>query len=505
MSRLEQLSTSSNIRHTGVRSDPVAAIWSCASAEFSQEQPELLSQMTGADPRFVPPAWSKLISYMMEPAVYTLQAGFEASNYSTILGRGPLSLIQSDLLSKLGPGDVFVWIGVANLEWRENRTATTYFVRDVFRSLTARGVLTVFYSTESYLHMTCAAKRSLPVREIWEYTRANELCCPDDPDAARVRYVPPGYHPRKVIAGSRGPDQWALKQSQVLQRPQAPKLVFFGSNNAWYWMRFACLRHVTKTLLSGWGLNEDVGEQCASTLCGKCNATEQPRCPFAPAHSAMDDYHWDGTVANNHFFLNVHKVCDWATNEHDPMSTSNASCESFRLAALLSAGAHVFSEHCHPADEQEYGDLVRFVPIQNLSDEVIASWRAAADKKGPGPTLLAAAEERARRFAIRFAPGTIFARAGITELLTAHRSGRGRHHQHDRAEQRAAILRVLNASSSSSFFVRSRFPHVPAFCCLTEAECHIQHQLTHVRVRGNMTKLLEMQEESRNRRRPRKP
>lgn len=504
MSRLEQLSTSSNIRHTAVRSNPIAAIWSCASAEFSQEQPELLSQMTGADPRFVPPAWSKLISYMMEPAVYTLQAGFEASNYSTILGRGPLSLIQSDLLSKLGPGDVFVWVGVANLEWRENRTATTYFVRDVFRSLTARGVLTVFYSTESYLHMTCAAKRSLPVREIWEYTRANELCCPDDPDAARVRYVPPGYHPRKVIAGSRGPDQWALKQSQVLQRPQVPKLVFFGSYNAWYWMRFACLRHVTNTLLSGWGLNEDIGEQCASTLCEKCNATEQPRCPFAPAHSAMDDYHWDGTVANNHFFLNVHKVCDWATNEHDPMSTSNASCESFRLAALLSAGAHVFSERCHPADEQEYGDLVRFVPIQNLSDEVIASWRAADEKKGPGPTLLAAAEERARRFAIRFAPGTIFARAGITDLLAAHRSGRGRHHQHDRAEQRAAILRVLNASSSSSY-VRSRFPHVPAFCCLTEAECRIQHQLTHVRVRGNMTKLLEMQEESRNRRRPSKP
>ena len=124
---------------------------------------------------------------MMQPAVQTIRAGLEANNFMTILGNGPIELLHSNVLSTYGPGDVFVWAGVSNLEWTFAKDDPRMFVRDAMRNLTAKGVLTVFYSTESYLHMSCDEKRALPVREIWEYTRTNVLCCPDDPKAARVR------------------------------------------------------------------------------------------------------------------------------------------------------------------------------------------------------------------------------------------------------------------------------------------------------------------------------
>ena len=484
---------------------PRAVIWSCVSSSPTHDAPNFTKAQLADDALWKPPTWAKLIAYMMQPAVLTLEAGFAANNFSTILGGGPPALITSGLLESLGPADVFVWVGVGNMEWRVNRHATGFFVQTTLQQLTARGVLTVFYSTESFMHMSCVKKRSLPVREIWEYTRTNTLCCPDDPAAARVRYVPPGYHQRLHLAGSLVTGGHSRASTPPKARVAPPRLVFFGSAVSWYWMRYSCLRHVATGLIRSWAQTDpqrapQLNPQCASTACGRCaNAL----CPLYTAHDATDARSWDTLVGGNRYFLNVHKICDWATNDVDPFASSNASCESFRLASLLSAGAEVFSEHCHPADEAEYRGLVRFLPIANISDEVMAAWRAAnrsststsriadggADQASTdqGPS---SAETRAREFSTRFAPAAIFDRAGITKLLAAHRLG--------------TEVRVTSGGRrgrEAATELHQRFPDVPSFCCMTESECNVHVMLTHIRVRGNLTALHEWQAENIARRR----
>ena len=122
----------------------------------------------------------------------------------------------------------------------------------------------------------------------------------------------------------------------------------------------------------------------------------------------LDNGGWDYELNRSSTFLNVHKAC--AINS----STSAAACESFRLAPLLSAGAIVFSEHCHRDDEHEYAGLVHFAPVPELGPAVVATWQHEA----PGGLILGASE-RAALFARRFAPAVIFERAGVTDLLAA--------------------------------------------------------------------------------------
>ena len=458
-----------------------AAVWNCVQRRAPP--PGNLSLPQVFDPQLAHPGSSGLIWYMMQPAVSTLQGGLEANGFSTTVGDGLVDLLRSDLLATLGPGDVFVWVGVANMQWRLVAGGPTVVV-DILRNLTARGVLTVFYSTETFNAHTCAAKRALPVREIWEYTRTNTLCCPDDPEAGlRVRYVPPGSMTRATLAGSE------LRERRT-KSVQSPKLAFMGSAAPWYWMRRTCLRHVARGLIDEWTAREPrisgkFNPQCAESACDRCNTT----CPLAIKHSADKDEAWDTIVGSHRFFLNMHKVCDWAMDGAEPIHHSNASCESFRLAALLSAGAEVFSEHCHPADEREYDGLVRFLPMQNLSAEVIAAWYT--------PERSTAAE-RAARFAERFGARAIFERAGLTEALAAHR--RAPFSSHPGRNLRGQSLVELAgrgpgtvaapADVRSAASLRQRLT-IPPFCCVTEAQCAIKSLLTNSYVRGNMTRLEE--------------
>ena len=404
------------------------------------------------------PDWSRLVYFMMQPAVQTLQAGLEANHFSTTVGGGPFDLLSSGLLhGGLTAGDVFVWVGVSNLEWRWSLNSTQMVVRDAMRNLTAKGVLTIFYSTESFRSMTCEEKRRLPVREIWEYTRSNVLCCPDDPASQiRVRYVPPGYVPRAVVAGGARSNSVGQAVRSILDRPDAPpRFVFFGSLAPWYWLRNRCMVHITHKLTDGWRELDDstaraaasLNRQCLNTACSLCNVSA---CPVVIKHSMSEDHHWDNVVGRHRYFLNVHKACEWGLTMSDPVAALNVSCESFRLAALLSAGADVFSERCHPSDEQEYDGLVRFLPIESIASSVLAAHQA--DPRGE----LAAtrASERLKLFAQRFAPAAIFERAGLPATLMAHRELRN------------------EAWSGTS-------PHVPEFCCQTNEECRISNTRTH--------------------------
>ena len=460
-----------------------AVVWNSMSADkFPLEQLESLNLPMP----FRPPAWSKLIWFMMQPAVQTLRAGFEAARFATKVGSGPLELLQSGLMQTLGPGDVFVWVGVGNLEWNFGGNNTRMVARDAMRNLTLRGVLTVFYSTESFRHHTCAAKRQLPVREIWEYTKSNVLCCPDDPGTVRVRHVPPGYVPRLRLAGSRRP-------AKAAGTGAVPKLVFFGSASSSYWMRHQCLIHVTRSLVAKWAETDaasasaaaSLSTQCVDSVCQRCNASRY--CPVVVKHGAKgagEDREWDAIVSEHTLFLNVHKVCDWALplGGREPIRASNASCESFRLAALLSAGADVFSEHCHPADEQDYEGLVRFLPMETLSSAVVKAWREGAGGAS-------SAERRARLFAERFAPAAIFERAGLPAVLAAHRESRSSGWSGSSGSPRFEFGHSLEWMWSNKEPIRSVFPKVPPFCCLNEAECKIVHGLTDMRVRGDVNKL----------------
>ena len=501
---------------------PRAAVWTSArnrahaASELSVPgRPELLAKQQ--------PGWSKLIWFMMQPASETLRSGFEANGYATTMGAGPMELMRSGLLDSLGHGDVFVWVGVANLEWSFGvNNDTQMIVRSALHNLTAKGVLTVFYSTESFLAMTCAAKRQMPVREIWEYTRSNVLCCPDDPAFIRVRYVPPGYVPRSAsglpgssLTGTSGSGGSGGSGSRMQRLPadSPPQLLFFGSNAPWYWMRRRCLAHVARRLADGWASSGHppsvraaaaLSKGCLATGCAQCNSS---LCPLVIKHTQSgDNKEWDRSVASHRYFLNVHKVCDWGLNDVEPAASSNASCESFRIAALLSSGAEVFSERCHRADEIEYGDLVRFLPMENLTDAVMAAWRAQATRE-------AATRERVRRFAERFAPAAIFERAGLGAALAEHReksrARRDRGWQWRPPPSWGLFLSMEGGTSSELSFhgvkpLRTVFPNVPAFCCLNEAECHVTNTLTSSRIRGNMTRYLELLH-SPQRRKPARP
>lgn len=448
-----------------------AAVWSCVrKGQYTSH--ELMKLLPPGPPppkgkSLRQPDWSRLIHFMMLPAVQTVQAGLEANGFATTLGGGPLELLHSAVLRELGVGDVFVWVGVGNLEWTFAANDTRMVVRDVMRNLTAKGVLTVFYSTESFLSMPCSEKRALPVREIWEYTRSNVLCCPDDPSTVRVRFVPPGYVARSTLAGATRATGSAPVR-RVADRPDAPpRLLFFGSVVQWYWLRKRCMVRIAQDIVNGWATGNErsaraaaaLNRQCLVTACDQCNAS---LCPIVIKHSMSEDSHWDATIGKHLFHLNVHKACEFGLTLSDPSAALNVSCESFRIATLLSAGADVYSERCHPTDEQEYEGLVRFLPIEKLSASVLDAWRSDP----LGELAGARARERVKLFARRFAPAALFERAGLPAALAAHREGG---------------IGTWPAVRSDNESLRQLFPSVPQFCCLTVDECRAAGQRTSMR------------------------
>jgi len=190
-------------------------------------------------------------------------------------------------------------------------------------------------------------------------------------------------------------------------------MVFIGSMNVWYDKRRSCVREVARGLM----LAHTNGTEPAAnvTMCSKYFCQHEQcaaSCRLQLRGHLLSDQGWTQELSSASTFLNVHKAC--YTNR----SQSDAACESFRLAPLLSAGAMVFSEHCHRSDEREYTGLVHFAPVVQLGAAAVASWRQEAiDGIILGP------RKRAAAFAERFAPAVIFERAGITAMLAAHRAG----------------------------------------------------------------------------------
>ena len=434
-------------RNKMVVAPPRALVWSSvrASNSSNSSRPQSLSE--------------RFIAFMFQPAVRTVTEGLQASGFETIQGSGLGELRESGyrrLIEGLGAGDVFVWIGTANMEPVNFRR-----VESMLRSLTIRNVLTVFYSTEAFQHHSCDRKRLVPVREIWEYTAVNVVCCPDDPSGIRVRYVPPGY---SVRAAGR-----PLAASEVTS-PAIRTLAFLGSVTRLYDMRTSCAKHIVRGLVDRLGTRASpsgsppLPSRCIDSLCNPrwCGAAHAS-CPFRSIKSADSDETWSATMARHSTYLNLHKACGWAASvghEHEPSDGPTAGCESFRLAELLASGANVFSEHCYPADEKEYEGLVQFLPIEAIAPAVFATWQQdpAAER--------ARAIERRRLFAKRFAPAAIFERAGLATALASHR----------RLQLVWTLPGIHNLYVNRTERPRPAHERVPAFCCFNNSECRTKKE-----------------------------
>ena len=321
--------------------------------------------------------------FMYRPALLTLQAG--------LLSAGITASINYDLrllrpaLKAISPADLFIWMGALDLD------AIGAFA---LHNLTVRGVLTVYYSTEADAWHSCAQKQKLVVREVWEYSRSNTLCC-NGVYRKPWRFVPPGFIPG----------------GQLAQPSAEQQLVFIGSNSRWYDMRQRCLGQIDigLKLTRASGALPHMTASCESSFCALPDCGNYS-CPLRVSNTAHSDLSWKLELQRTSTFLNLHKACN-------DSAVYTAACETFRFAPLLSAGAAIVSEHCHSADEADYEGLVNFAPVADLAAAATASWRDHAR----GATSV---HERSALFAERFSPAAIFERAGITAMLAAHQAHR---------------------------------------------------------------------------------
>eukprot|EP00966_Prymnesium_polylepis_P120027 2773627-Prymnesium_polylepis.1 len=143
-------------------------------------------------------AKEKAQSTMLGPVVRTLVAGARQ-----VVPRGRLSVesgggVGQKLLTavaRLRAGDVFVWVGIFRLEKATGDICGEDCGRTVLRSLSQRGVYTIFYSSDAVLlhgHF-CAVNNQLEVREVWEYSYSTIAYCARSGLNHTTRHVPPGY------------------------------------------------------------------------------------------------------------------------------------------------------------------------------------------------------------------------------------------------------------------------------------------------------------------------
>ena len=354
-----------------------------------------------------------------------------------------------------GPLDIFVWVGPAEAP-----------ILDLLGRLTSRGVFTVLYNADELDRprnkydsgdgfRDCATLlQSIRVVQVWDFSFGNIVHCrtllqPDIEHSVRAiisgqgdhetddsirtllmtsiataskhrhRYVPPGYVSRS--------------QPASLQYSSKPKLIFFGGAHRWYPRRIECLQFIRHRLVQMLNFStEAISRRCYERWCDptmlECaNLT----CPLTVVHTAQSESQWDAHVRNNRggLFLNVDKACNrsgerwkptpavWADNSHVATSYSR-SCNTFRFSALLSAGARVFSERCHPADEHFYKGLVEFASIDQIPKAVLTAWRSSRNSAHADDE----ASKRIAEFDKLFSPSRILERAGVFDAIRQHRA-----------------------------------------------------------------------------------
>jgi len=316
--------------------------------------------------------------FMYDPIVETLRCGLRPppANRSVrdrrrvSVGRGVLG--ASEALERLQHGDLFVHIGphgAAEAPWLPLRRA---------------GVRTVYYQTEPLAERSCwSGMMGAPTPdEVWDYSWGNVMACralqaslrrarPNDTiDNALgevvVRHLPPGHYLN--CATDRGADNRGAPLLAAVAKPEREAILlgypFFNGRRACY---ERVQRAAGNRLHAEWSLLSS---------------------------GALDA--WWNRRGRQAVHLHVHKHCHAA----------DGPAPAFRFATLLSRGAAIVSQHCHPRDERLYAGLVQFGRVGELAPLLRNASRTSN-----------AIEARFRR---RFRPARLLARAGVYDMLAEH-------------------------------------------------------------------------------------
>ena len=224
----------------------------------------------------------------------------------------------------------------------------------------------MYYQTEPESNCFASDRSGRPEPdEIWDFSLGNLEDCRRRLDRANardqltLRFVPPGY----------------LEPAAAVQHDAEavpPRLLFFGY--PFFAKRGVCYRR----LLAALGPS-------------RLNATWSIN-----SEHALD--RWWAAEGRHSMHLHLHKHCGVSALQPAP---------AFRLSPLLSRGARVISEPCHPLDEAEYAGLVHFAPVDSIPAAYLAR---VAMRTATASAAVAAA------FRERFTPARLFARAGVDSL-----------------------------------------------------------------------------------------
>ena len=383
--------------------------------------------------------------FMLQPAVQTLDAGFRLSGLTVSIGAGLQSLVEnSSVVRSLSNADIFVWIGQRDAE----------LIRKLLQRLTDTGVFTIHYRTEPPLVARSengivsfqGPSEGMPVREVWEYSKSS-AALQSALHAVRpsktwqkqplLRYVPPGF----------------IRQRLAAVQDESAQLVLLGSGSR-YFPRYGCLHQIREKLESSqthlWSnppSDQDSAKKNLSAWC-RYRFCMDPRCDSVHCmvkvvHAAFSEATWDEVVSRSGHFLNLHKSCNKSARASS-FSGRSPPCESFRLAALLSAGARVISEHCTEEEEAEYAGLVDFHDVVDIPGAFIAARKARLASNAS--EWLREVGERRREFRRRMSVGAIFARAEIPQLVASLQAQHAASSRHSRAQNHAIETGGLNSA-----------------------------------------------------------
>jgi hypothetical protein len=117
-------------------------------------------------------------------------------------------------------------------------------------------------------------------------------------------------------------------------------------------------------------------------------------------NSVWSDAEFQEYIRLHSIFVHLPKACE-----------TRAPVTAARMSQLLSSEAFVISMNAYPKDEAEFEGLVTFVPLEKMHEAYVNISSLSAEERRVH------ASKMRRAYAERFAPSTIFERAGVYNLL----------------------------------------------------------------------------------------
>ena len=309
-------------RGRGVGGSAAASGESAACASGAGQSPRLAVLVwQGADPGS---RRSREItqSMMLLPVVRTLVAGArQAGSWVSVSSGGGVGSSLLDASSVLRAGDLFVWVGIFRLESGapDGNCGVACSGVTILRSLAARGLHTVFYSSDAVLlnGRFCDLNNQLAVKEVWEYSHSTIDYCNRSKFGLghTTRHLPPGYVGGAPIAN---------------RSSSSGRLVFLGAMTP---QRRACVAQLEAGFRRLWTQagssasdgtgGTSAGSGVISGMSGGAGGV------ILSAERSFTSASVDQLMGSHAYFLNLHKECEAA-------AAQQTDCETLRFSQLLS-------------------------------------------------------------------------------------------------------------------------------------------------------------------------